>query len=112
MKRYVKASEGMRDFEVEVKFGGYIGSESYYDVSAEDEDEAIENALKEAKSDLEVTDVEDLGDGDWDVTVQFNGFIGVENVYTETADDQDEAEELALEEAADDLEAEISEEYQ
>ena len=39
----------------------------------------------------------------WKVTINFGGFIGAENEYEVEADTRDEAEELALEMAREDI---------
>lgn len=39
----------------------------------------------------------------WKVTINFGGFFGAENDYYVEADTRDEAEELALEEAHEDI---------
>lgn len=107
--RTVMASE-QTDWEVSVSFNGFIGSEKIYSVSADDEDGALLAAEESAKEDLEVTDCINIEDDEWEVTVNFDGLIGIEETYTVYADDEDEAYVAAIEEAADDLEAELVEE--
>jgi len=91
------------EYEVVVGFAGYIGVEETYTVDADTEDEARVFALDEAKDDLTVEDVVDLDDGEYEVTVGFGGYIGAEETYTVAADNEGEAEELGLDEAAFDL---------
>lgn len=112
MKRLVNASD-YRKFEVCVTFAGNIGSEVYYDVEASDPDAAIKEAIEMAKDDLEVLSAELVEDHDdeWEVSIGFNGFIGVEEYYTVNGYDEEEAGNNALDEAYWDLEGEISEEY-
>lgn len=112
MKRYIKESESVKEFTVEVTFSGLTGASECYTEYADDADDAVFKALDDAADDLEVTDVTDNGDGTYDVNVRFAGYIGIDNSYVVSADDEDEASDLALEEAREDLEGEvISDEY-
>ena len=97
----------MDEYLIDVTFCGYIGTDQQYTEYADSEEDAIDQALDEAKDDLEVTDVVDNGDGTYDVQVNFAGYIGVDNTYVVDADDEDEAAELALEDAYMDLEGEV-----
>lgn len=99
--------EGETEYTGNVTFSGFIGSDQEYTVYAFSEEEAEELITEEAADDLEVTDVEDLGDGNWEVTVNFAGFIGVNETYSVYEDNQDDAEQSALEEARSDLEVEL-----
>lgn len=47
-------------YEVEVTFGGQIGTSEIYSEWASDEDEAIYQALEEAKDDLEIIEFHEL----------------------------------------------------
>ena len=94
-------------YEVTVNFGGYIGADETYDVDASDESEARELAFAEAVDDLSVEDIVETDEGEWEVTVGFAGFIGVENTYTVYAGSENEAVEAALQEARDDLDVEV-----
>lgn len=91
-----------------VNFAGYIGADEEYTVSAENEDEAIYEMLELAKEDLEVIEVNQLGEGEYEVVIGFAGFYGVEEFYTVYVDSEDEAEDEALSQAFDDLSAEIT----
>lgn len=98
------------DYDVLVSFAGYVGSEQLYSVVADDEDEAIEAALAEARDDLSVEDVRDMGDGEFQVDVNFAGLVGVTETYTVSSADEDEASVDAINEAEFDLDAEGVEE--
>ena len=98
------------NYDVLVSFAGYVGSEQLYSVVAEDEDEAIEAALAEARDDLSVEDVRDMGDGEFEVDVNFAGLVGVTETYTVYSDDEDEARVDAINDAEFDLDAEGVEE--
>lgn len=108
MKRFVRAAGDIL-FKVSVNFGGYVGAEETYEVYADNAEEAEEIAIQEAKDDLSIEDWAQIDDDEWEITVGFCGFIGVEEVYTVNAEDQEYAEEAALEEASWDLTAEIEE---
>ena len=101
------AGANYQEYTANVNFGGYIGADQSYSVEATNRDEALEMIRDLAADDLEVTDIQDLGDGDWEVTVGFAGFIGVEETYSVYEEDEDAAYELALEEAKDELEIEL-----
>lgn len=102
----IEASEA-NDYEVTVNFGGYIGADEIYNVTATDEAEAFEKAIDFAKEDLSVEDIAEVDEDEWEVTIGFCGFIGVENTYTAYANSEEDAEKSALIDAAYDLEASI-----
>lgn len=97
-------SNELKEYEVEVRFGGFIGVEEIYTVSAYNEDEAHREALSEAAWDLNVENVENLGDDEYEVSITFGGYIGSEQYYTVDAEDDSEAEDAALDLASDDFE--------
>ena len=97
-------------YEVSIGFAGYVGAEEIYKVDEEDEDEAIEAALAEARDDLSVEDVRDMGDGEFEVDVNFAGLVGVTETYTVSSADEDEASVDAINEAEFDLDVEGVEE--
>lgn len=106
MKRCVKASAEM-EYTGNVTFAGYIGSDTEFTVYAEDESEAEELISEEAAAELTVEDVSQTDESEWEVTIGFAGFIGIEETYTVYEDTEDEAIEAALEEARADLEVEF-----
>ena len=100
----------MYDYIVSVSFCGFIGAETEYDVTAENEEDAIELALDAAFDDLEVEDESQIDEQEWEFTISFAGFIGAEESYTAIGRTYDEAKEAALLQAYDDLEGEIVDE--
>lgn len=97
---------------VEIGFAGIIGASETVSVDAPsglDEDGLMSFMLDSSeyqgnlKDLLGVESVEDMGDGDYVVTFNFGGYVGVENEYSEYALDEDEAVEAALEEALQDF---------
>lgn len=96
----------MNDYEVTIGFAGFYGIEQTYTVNADSEEEAEELAIEEAKGDLGIENVESLGDGEYRVTVNFATFYGADEDYDVDADSEEEAEELALDEASYDLSVE------
>lgn len=96
----------MNEYEISVNFNGYVGSDVTYTVDADSYEEALDLAVEQAKDDLDVLDVVEADEGLYDVTVGFAGMIGVEETYAVYADDEDEAADVAIDEAADDLIAE------
>ncbi len=106
MKKVIKASD-LNEYSVTVNFAGFIGADEEYTEYAENEEDAISQALEDARDDFSVDDIEDNDDGSYDVTISFAGFIGTEETYTVYADDEDEASDSALEEAYSDLAGEI-----
>ena len=93
-----------------VTFCGFIGSDEIYEVEADNEEEALEEINEQATSDLEVLDVEQVDDDEYEVTIRFAGFIGIEETYTVYADSEEDAEFNATDEAAMDLNIELSDE--
>lgn len=96
----------LNDYIVTISFAGYVGSDNDYNVSAINEDEACDDAIEIAKSDLSVEDWAEIDDGEWEVTVSFAGQLGTEETYTVSADNEDEACDAAIEEASWDLNVE------
>lgn len=94
----------MTTYEVIVGFNSMIGVEETYTVDATNEEEAEKLALFQAEEDLYVDSVEEVDDGEYDVVVNFNGYIGSEETYTVYAASEDEAESEAISEATNDLE--------
>ena len=107
----VKASEELKEYKVSVNFGGFIGGDEEYSVDATSDEEAENEAIEMAADDLNPEDVNQIDDDEWEVTISFAGFIGVEDTYTVFADDEDEAIGAAIEEAKWDLTAEIVTRY-
>lgn len=105
-KRKIKASD-MNEYTVTVNFATYTGVDEDYTEYASSEKEAIDQAIEEAKYDLEVVSVTETDEDTYEVDVVFAGYSNVVETYVVLADDEDEAEELAIEEAASDLSAEI-----
>jgi len=108
MKRYIKSSDVVKEYEVNVTFGGYIGSDQFYRVDATSTEDAIDTALDEAEEELGIISVTHVEDDEYEVVVGFAGLSGVENTYTVYADDEDEAEMQAIEEAKWDLSADVT----
>lgn len=105
-KAKIKASKELT-YRVVVNFGGYIGADEEYIVTAADEESARIEAEDLAKNDLNIQDIAESDYGEWVVTVGFCDFIGAEEDYEVTADDEDEASEEALEMASADLSGEV-----
>ena len=103
----IKASTETKTYTVSVNFAGYIGADEEYEVDAEDDDEAEILAVEAAMDDLSVTDITQIDDDEWEVTIRFASHVGGEEIYTVNADSENEAESEALEEASSDLSAEI-----
>lgn len=103
MVRQLNESNDYKDYEVTVRFGG-IGCEETYDLYARNDADAESSALFKAEEDLYADEVTLIEDDEYEVTVNFNGFIGSEQTYTVYADSEDEAESLGIEAAVDDLE--------
>jgi len=98
----------MTTYRIELSFAGMINSTESFEIEAPvgvDEDYLLERLFEEEDiyDFLEVTEVEDLGDGEYEVTINFGGYIGIDNTYTVDADDEDEAADFAIEEAKDDI---------
>ena len=96
-------SNDYKDYEVTVRFGG-IGCEETYDLYARNDADAESSALFKAEENLYADEVTHIEDDEYEVTVNFNGFIGSEQTYTVYADSEEEAESLGIEAAVDDLE--------
>lgn len=95
------------EYEVSVNFGGYVGADNIYTVYANDEEEAEDLAIEDAKSDLNFLDIVETDDGEWEVTIGFCDFIGVEETYQVYADDENSAFDAAVADAEWDLTAEV-----
>ena len=102
-KKHICEDYGDIDYVVSIGFAGYFGVENAYHVSANSEDEAVEFALEEAREDLYVDNVTEIEDGVYSVAVNFAGFRGADETYEVDANDEDDATDIALEEAYDDL---------
>ena len=94
-------------FTCNVTFAGYIGSDTEYVVDAENEEDAIQEAIGLAEGDLTIEDIAESDEGEYEVTVGFGEYVGIEETYTAYCDNESDAENVALEMAKDDLEAEI-----
>lgn len=90
-------------YEVTIGFAGFLGVENTYSVDADNDGEAIEIARLRAENDIYVRDVEEIGNGEYEVTVDFSNYIGAEEYYTVMADNEDEADAKGFEEATNDL---------
>lgn len=103
MVRKLNESNDYKDYEVTIRFGG-IGCEETYDLYARNDADAESSALLKAEEDLYADEVTHIEDDEYEVVVNFNGFIGSEQSYTVYADSEEEAESLGIEEATADLE--------
>lgn len=103
MVKKLNESDEYKNYEVTVRFGG-IGCEETYDVIARNEKYAEINGRHKAAEDLYADEINYIEDDEYEVTVNFNGFIGCDETYTVYADSEDEAESSAIEEATADLE--------
>lgn len=100
----------MKEYNVLVNFASFVGVENEYGpYYATDEDDARYQALEDARDDLSVENIEQIDDDEYEVEVNFATFIGANEFYTVYADSEEEAEERALQDAFDDLSAEIIE---
>lgn len=99
-------------YSVEIGFAGIVCASETISVDAPsglDKDGLMSFMLNSSeyqeslKDLLEVESVEDMGDGDYEVTFNFNGYLGVENEYSEYAPDEDEAVAAAYEDALQDF---------
>lgn len=104
-KQNIKGSddEDYGIYDIEIGFAGMVGVSNIYNVEASSLDEAIDNAKDAASDDLVVEDIVDEGDGEYTVTISFDGYTGSEVEYQVYEEDEDSAEEAALEEAYQDL---------
>ena len=101
----IKENEG-KDYTVAVSLvtlNGAMATE-YYDVYADDEESAIVQAKMSAEEDLSVEDVEEIRNNIYRVDLSLNGSTVS---YRISANDEEEACELVIEQAHWDLEAEI-----
>lgn len=98
----------MVEYEVELSFGGMIGASEVINVTARagivNDEELwsliLNNYVVELEDLLEVTEADELDDDEWDITVNFNGYIGCDEVYNiRGASDEEEASYEALREA-------------
>ena len=109
-KQMIQGNEE-REYSVLVNFASFVGVENEYGpYYATDEDDARYQALEDARDDLSVENIEQIDDDEYEVEVNFATFVGANEFYTVYADSEEEAEERALEEAFDDLSAEVIEE--
>lgn len=94
-----------KTFEVVVGWNGYVGVEEEYRIGAYNRvqavNEAIYNPGSEAELDFSVESIEDNGDGSYDVDISWHD---ADEVYTVNADNEDDAQNRALEEAKEGLE--------
>lgn len=97
----------MQSYTGTVNFAGYIGADETYTTIADSIEDAEEQILEQAREDLVVEDVEEIDEGEYEVTVNFCTFIGVDEIYKVYAEDEDEAAEAGLEEASYDLSVEF-----
>ena len=103
MKNSKKESKE-KNYTITIGYYGYMEIEKEYEVVATSKDEAIEYALEEAKQDLEVEDIEQEDENTYTVCVSFATYIEAEESFSVNAEDESEAEDLALEEASYELE--------
>lgn len=94
----------LKNYIVTVGFAGFVGVEEEYEILARDKDDAELDAYEEAASDLSIESVDHIEDDEWEVTINFAGYIGADQTYTVFANDEDEASDSAIEEAEQDLE--------
>lgn len=102
-------------YKVELTFAGYRGGSVDVEVDAPqgvDEDTILTQVFEDIDiyDLLEVSSVEDEGDGEFAVTLNFGGYLGYDSTYYVDADDEDEAIDFAMEEAKDDISVESFEE--
>ena len=100
----------MKSYTGTVNFAGYIGADETYTTIADSIEDAEEQILEQAREDLVVEEVEEIDDGEYEVTVNFCTFVGVDEIYKAYADDEAEAADAGLEEASFDLSAEFEDE--
>lgn len=91
--------EDYETYTITVNFAGFIGADITYEEVASTLEEAEELAIEDAADDLTIESVEQVDDDEFEVTVGFGGYIGVENSYTVFADSEEDAELEAIEEA-------------
>ena len=110
MKRLIVAATGPdTEYNVTIGFCGFIGCDVERTIDARvdaDKDEILYIVQEDYADELLEAEVieSDPDSGTYEVEVTFDGQIGTSEIYSEWADDEDEAIEQALEEAKDDLE--------
>lgn len=94
------------EYELELGFAGIIGASETFVILApagSTEEELKDILFEEYEWDLkDLLSLEDsiyLDDDEWEITLNFNGYIGCEETYTVAGDDEDDAVEHALNEA-------------
>ena len=97
-----------KTYTVTVNFAGFIGYDNDYEVDAESEEDAIIEAEEMAKDDLEVDEVEEADEGEWQVGICYANMSGGVEQYTVYAESEEDAVEQALADAAADLSGEIT----
>lgn len=102
----------MKSYTGTVSFAGFIGADETYTTIADSIEDAEEQILEQAKEDLIVEEVEEIDDGEYEVTVNFCTFVGVDEIYKVYADDEDEAADAGLEEASFDLSVEFEDDVE
>lgn len=109
MKRIVNASyEPDVEYNVTISFCGFIGCDVDLVIDARsgaDIDEILYIVLEDYADDLLSAEVVDSDPEEdmYDVEVTFDGQIGTSEIYSEWANDEDDAIDQALEEAKDDI---------
>lgn len=104
MKRMIKAATGYIDYDVTVSFGGYVGATE--DIVVYAKESATEEDIRDIVIDefrdelLEGEVVEFDGEDGYTVEVSFAGYVGVSEEYEVYAEDEAEAIQLAIEDAA------------
>lgn len=100
-----ESDDNYTTYEVVVGWNGFIGVENEYRIGANSRADAVYHAIdepgSEAEQDFSVDDITDNGDGSYDVTISW---YGADETYTVNADDEDDAQNQALEEAKSSLE--------
>ena len=97
-------------YRVYVGFCGYVGASEEVEIEAPigaTEEEILSLVQDDADVayllEVDEDEIVDLGDGEWEVTINFAGYMGIDETYTVYADTIDEAVDAALEEAKWDL---------
>ena len=93
----------LKNYSVIITFATYVGSEEEFSVYAASEEEAAEQALEDARMELSDVDIAQIDDDEWEVTINWAGFVGIDETYTVYADSEEEAIDQAIEEAVGDL---------
>lgn len=102
----------MKSYTGTVSFAGFIGADETYTTIADSIEDAEEQILEQAREDLVVEEVEEIDDGEYEVTVNFCTFVGADEIYKVYADDEDEAADAGLEEASYDLSVEFDDDVE